>query len=105
MDKNTFGNSEAADILVRILNERKDASLQSKVSSFLRDFHIGFNELKKIENRTVRIWFYNLWKEKFEKDADRFDEEISKFVKNIIVGRCRLYYKLISRPQNYGKNR
>lgn len=89
MDKNTYSNCLASQILVDILNKRQDKKLIMKVSSCLHDYYSGLKEIKKTN---IQLTFAEMWKNKFIcriNNYSYFDVEIKNFMKNVIVTEYR----------------
>ena len=91
LDKNTFGNSKASEILVEILSHY-DRKVINKVASQLTDYSRKLNQLKKIDSRSA-LYFARLIYFDFYEQASRFESEICKFLRNVLNMRYKKFIK------------
>ena len=97
MDIKTFGNSKAAQTLVKILNELDDPKIASKVSYLFHSYNTGLKSIKDIKDRKVRRDLLLMWKNKFIKTVGNKDlpKEVQSYLLNIITRG----YKIIMREE------
>lgn len=85
LDKNTFGDSRAAEVLVDMLNSNGDPKLVKRVCRLFTMYSQTMWELKKIENSKVYRQMMNLWFEKCKAQAlnNSLPPKILSYLNNI----------------------
>lgn len=84
METYTFGDFDAAKILVEIL-EKSDSDIRKKVCGLINDYQNGLTEIKNIKNKKYRTRLSDMWRDDFLKNRICFSPEIDRFTKNVIV--------------------
>ena len=86
LDKNTFGGTKAAEILVAQINEIGDKDIARKVSKLFVQYSQGIHEIRRsIKNEKFRNSFMSLWiKHAHDKlEASDLPDKIKSYVANI----------------------
>lgn len=89
LDKNTFGNSQCAENLVKILNEENNPNHAKKVSAFLGHNNIIIKELSNIPNEQVKKELARLYRESLFKNTNTLPEKIKTHAINLLITKMR----------------
>lgn len=90
MKPTTFGDSQAAITLAKILDQRDDRNLRRSVSSFWGNYNRGIKEIRAIKNVPIRRSLMIAWRETAVNRIARFsDTEIVTYLRNIVVAKFR----------------
>lgn len=90
----TFGNSPAAVVLVRLLNEQNNDKQTRSVSRFLIAHNQVAKSILEIKNPEVRSTLIRLWqKEIKEVKLVGLSEKVFTFTKNLAVARTREIFR------------
>ena len=87
IDPYTYGNSDAAVTLTRILN--KNSKCIKYVSRTWADYTLGMNNLDKMES-PIKSYLMTVWEEHFISiisNSDKMPEDVKSYFLNIIKAR------------------
>jgi phage-related protein len=102
MDKKTLGHTKASEEMVNIIGD--DKRLSKKISSLMNDFNRGVKEIRKIEDREIRIRLFHMWTESFIINSHSFRSDVSNFLQNMIKAKHREYLPLVNREKKWKIN-
>lgn len=87
MDPTTFGGSEAAIILIDILNQLNEPKLNRRVSQFLNESSNGFVALASMTDNRWFKRFSILWRKERLALIERhpFHPSVDSYVRNVLV--------------------
>lgn len=89
LEKNTFGNSDCAQNLVKILIEINDEKITTKVSRFLISNNKIIHSLSKIEDNDVQKTLAQLYRASLLKSEITVPEKVKTHAINVLIGRLR----------------
>lgn len=89
LELNTFGNSDCAQNLVKILNELNDKKVTTNISRFLTSNNKIIHVLSNIEDNEVQQTLYQLYKSSLSQVDIKVPEKIKTHAINVLVGRLR----------------
>ena len=94
MDKTTFGDSQAAIDLAKILEKFDNNKYTKKVGRHFERYGKGLSELKFIRDKNIQSFMAILWRDAMLERTENFPDEIKRFVKNVMAGQYRAFLKL-----------
>lgn len=89
MDSTTFGNSECALNLIKILEEEANPVVQKSISRYLVSNNKIIKELAKIEDKQVRLSLSELYRKEIINSQIKVPSKVLTHAKNILIGRLR----------------
>ena len=89
LELNTFGNSESAQNLVKMINEKKKKKVTTNISRFLVSNNKIIHALAQIEDNEVQKTLYQLYKASFSNVELKEKKKIKTHAINVLVGRLR----------------
>lgn len=97
INKNTFGDSEAAIVLAKILNKKEDANQLSYVSSTWSQYNEYFNHyLEKVDKKYLKTTLSCLRKAFLERvEFSKLDTEVKTYLKNIMVTKFKKEFRAL----------
>jgi hypothetical protein len=90
LDLKTFGDSPAAVVLVKIINERNLKF--NRVSRLLEEFNRTLNSVNKLPNQTARILINLYYKDALIR-CERFESPLDIYTKNVITTIFKKWFK------------
>lgn len=99
MQKGTFGNSEACEVLATILSKEENKKARRYVASTITEYCTFLKNIKFIKNQneelSQRFALYELnSKLQFIKNGVNLTQEIKNFASNVLNSKYRIFCKL-----------
>lgn len=96
LDKNTFGSSLCATILVDMLNKNNDKKVNAKVSKFISENNKVISSIAQIQDEKSRKLIYKLYKESLSLNKQKLivPEMIYTYCLNVLITKLRKEVKL-----------
>jgi len=101
LDQYTYGNSDAAIALTKILNGHPHCI--KTVSRTWGDYTLGMRHIEKIES-PIKYTIMTLWRDRYIciiKDSKRFPDKVRSYFANIVTARFRIAMK--EHVKGYGR--
>jgi len=91
LDPGTYGDSKAAVVLTKILNEIGDHKLARKVGNYFCYYCRGVMQIATLTDEEIRTEFFHMWKERFKLliEEAKMPEKVASYLRNIMKAKMQ----------------